>query len=56
MIGLITFFVGALLGGFVAKWRGGNRLDIAQYAGVSGLVLTVVVMLLSVIIHRMGWS
>lgn len=51
---MITFafaLAGALIGGFTAKSRGGNRLDIAQYAfgyaiafGVVGLFLAVFLM------------
>lgn len=50
MITLGFALVGAIIGGLTAKKRGGNRLDIAQYAagyamafGVIGLFVTVFV-------------
>ena len=33
MIVILSALIGAVLGGLTAKRRGGNRLDIAQYAG-----------------------
>jgi hypothetical protein len=48
MIVFACALLGALLGGFSARRRQGNRLDIAQYAavyaigfGIIGLVLTI---------------
>lgn len=44
--------IGALLGGFVAKKRGGSRLDIAQYAASSAIAFAVIGMVATVMIHR----
>ena len=55
MIGLIAFALGLLWGGFVARKRGGNWLDIIQYALVHGIVLGLLAMLASVIVYRMEW-
>lgn len=50
MIILIAALAGALWGGYLAKRRGGNRLDMAQYAAgfaiffaLAGLFMTIVI-------------
>ena len=50
MIVLIAALAGAIWGGYLAKKRGGNRLDMAQYAAgfaiffaLLGLVVTIVI-------------
>lgn len=55
MVGLIAFLLGALWGAFVAKRRGGNRLDILQYAAVHGLILALLALLASMVVVRMDW-
>jgi hypothetical protein len=55
MASIIGFILGLLWGGWVAKKRGGNRMDIAQYAVVHGIVLGLVALLVSVLVMRMGW-
>ena len=49
MIYIPAAVIGALLGGYTARKRGGNRLDIAQYAtafaiafGLLGLIATII--------------
>ena len=49
MIVIVAALIGAIFGGITAKRRGGNKLDIAQYATgfamafvVAGLISTVV--------------
>ena len=49
MIVIVAALIGAIFGGITAKRRGGNKLDIAQYATgfamafiVAGLIATVV--------------
>ncbi len=37
MIVIVSALIGLVLGGVTAKRRGGNRLDIAQYAGAYGI-------------------
>jgi len=49
---LIVALAGALIGGFNAKRRGGNRKDIAQYAAVFAILFAVVGMILSVVLTR----
>lgn len=49
---LIVAIVGALVGGFSAKRRGGNGKDIAQYAAVFALIFAVGGFILSVIFTR----
>lgn len=55
MISLIAFILGAAWGARVAQKRGGNRLDIVQYALVHGLILAVVALLATVFAGRMDW-
>ena len=54
MISLIAFVLGATWGAFVARKRGGNRLDILQYAAVHGIALALVVTLVTLIFFRSG--
>jgi len=44
--------VGALIGGFTAKRRGGQLLDIAQYAGSYALAFGIVGLFVSVFLLR----
>jgi len=41
MIVIVSALIGAVLGGVTAKRRGGNRLDIAQYAGSFAIVFAI---------------
>ena len=50
---VVVALVGALLGGYSAKKRGGNGKDIAQYAAVFAIIFAVGGMVLSVIFTRM---
>ena len=45
--------VGALLGGFTARRRGGAALDIAQYAAGYGILFAVIGVVVTVAINRM---
>ncbi len=49
---LISIFLGAVFGGWRAKKRGGNGLDIAQYAAVHGIIAGTVVLIGLVILLR----
>ena len=42
MIVIAAALLGAIIGGLTARKRGGNRLDIAQYAAGHALAFTVV--------------
>jgi len=55
MIIILGFVLGAAWGAFVARKRGGNRLDILQYAAVHGLILGLVAFFASVLAVRMDW-
>ena len=44
--------VGALIGGFTAKRRGGRGLDIAQYAGSYALAFGIVGLFITVFLMR----
>lgn len=50
MIGLIAFVLGAVWGAIVARKRGGNRLDILQYAAVHGILLAIVAVVGTIVI------
>lgn len=52
MIVIIAALVGAVIGGFTARRRNGNKLDIAQYAAGYGLAFIVVSMIITVMIDR----
>lgn len=40
---IVAFILGALLGGFRARRRGGDRADVAQYALAHGVAAAVLV-------------
>ena len=53
MIYIILGIVGAVMGGTTARKRGGNRKDMAQYAAVFAIILTLGVLILSLIVSRL---
>ena len=53
MIVIVLGVLGALIGGFTARKRRGNRKDIAQYAAGYAMAFMIVGMVLTVIIDRM---
>ena len=53
MIMPIAALIGAALGGYQARRRGGNHKDIAQYAAVYGLIFGVIAMFAAIFINRM---
>lgn len=52
MIVILAALSGAIIGGMTARKRGGNRLDIAQYAAGYALAFTVVGLIATVVIDR----
>lgn len=52
MITLVFALIGALIGGITAKKRGGNRLDIAQYAAGYGMAFAVIGLFVTVFLMR----
>lgn len=52
MIVLVGAVLGALIGGYTARKRGGNRLDILQYAAGYALAFVIVGMIVTVLIDR----
>ncbi|WP_299149953.1 apolipoprotein acyltransferase [uncultured Tateyamaria sp.] len=52
MIVLAAAILGAIIGGMTARKRGGNRLDIAQYATGYALAFVVVGLIITVSIDR----
>jgi hypothetical protein len=52
MIVIAAALLGALIGGLTARKRGGNRLDIAQYAAGYAMAFIVVGLIATVIIDR----
>lgn len=52
MIVLMAALIGAILGGIAAKRRGGNGLDIAQYAAGYAMAFVVVGLIATVVIER----
>jgi len=53
MIILAGLIIGAIVGATLAIRKKGNRLDIAQYAGVVGIMGALVGLLLTVVIERL---
>ncbi|MBD3663076.1 apolipoprotein acyltransferase [Sulfitobacter sp. TSTF-M16] len=49
---VIVAVIGALIGGYLAKKRGGNRKDLAQYAAVFAILFALGGLLLSILITR----
>ena len=54
MIVIFAFLLGAFLGYRTAKRRGGNRLDMAQYAAVYAIVFTLVGLFLTFLLERLA--
>ena len=52
MIILAALILGIALGLFHARKRGGNRLDMAQYAAIYAIIFVILGMFLTLIIHR----
>ncbi len=53
MIVLAGLVAGAVWGGLTARRRGGNRLDIAQYAAVGGIAGGLLGLFAAIAIERM---
>ena len=53
MIVIVSFLTGAALGGWQARRRGGNRMDMAQYAAAYGLALGILGMFATVALERL---
>ncbi|MGY6411165.1 MAG: hypothetical protein ACXIUV_09105 [Alkalilacustris sp.] len=53
MIVLAGLVLGAVWGGWSARKRGGNRLDIAQYAAVGGIAGGIVGLFAAIALERM---
>lgn len=52
MLVIAALLLGALIGGLHAHKRGGNRLDIAQYATVYAIAFGLIALFASIIISR----
>ncbi len=52
MIVLGAVLVGAILGGLIARRRGGNRLDIAQYATAMAIALGLLGLFVTIFLAR----
>lgn len=56
MIIYVLGIIGVLLGALTARKRGGNRLDIAQYAAGFGIAFMLIGLILTVMIDRLFLS
>jgi hypothetical protein len=54
MASLIGFVLGACLGALIARQRGGNLLDILQYAAIFGIVWALVILFGSITALRLN--
>ncbi len=52
MIVIVAFVLGVLWGGYLARRRKGNRMDIAQYAVAFGLAFAILGLFLTVLFER----
>ena len=52
MANLLGLFLGVTIGLFLARRKGGNRLDMAHYAGVFGLIGLILGTLVAVFLLR----
>ena len=52
MLVLIGAVLGGIIGGTIAKRRGGERLDIVQYVGIYALAFGLAAFVLTLIVHR----
>lgn len=52
MITILAALAGAIWGAYIAKKRGGNKKDIAQYAVSSAIVFGLLAMVASIILLR----
>ena len=52
MIVIVAALLGALIGGYTANKRGGNKLDILQYAAGYALAFVIVGMIATILIDR----
>lgn len=52
MIIIATTLLGGGFGGWLARKRGGNRYDIAQYATVYGIIFAVLGLFLTMLLER----
>ena len=52
MIVIVAALLGAIIGGMTARKRGGNKLDIAQYAAGYALAFVIVGLIATVVIDR----
>ena len=53
MIVILAFLIGLFWGGWLARRRGGTRLDIAQYAVAFAIAFAIAGLLLTVVVERM---
>ena len=53
MIVVVAALVGSVWGGLLARRRGGNRKDIAQYAAVFGIIGGVLGVFVTLVLERM---
>lgn len=53
MIVIAGAFAGGIWGARVARKRGGNRLDMAQYGAGYGIALAIVGLVLTIVIDRL---
>ncbi|MGL4311626.1 MAG: hypothetical protein ACRCSU_14200 [Paracoccaceae bacterium] len=54
MIVIAGLFLGSIFGGVIARKKGGDRLDIAQYAAVCALIGAMLGMFATIVIERLA--
>ncbi|MCJ7873596.1 hypothetical protein Q4577_10120 [Marinovum sp. 2_MG-2023] len=54
MLVFLGAVIGGIIGGTIAKRRGGKRLDIIQYVGIYALIFALGGLLATLVIHRLS--
>jgi hypothetical protein len=55
MVAIISFVLGAVIGGLLARKRGGDLKDLLQYGAVYGIVFALLALVISIVVFRLGW-
>ena len=53
MIVIVAFIIGAALGTYRARTKKGNRLDVAQYATIYGLIFAIIGVFITIFLGKM---
>lgn len=52
MIVILALFLGAAIGAFKARKRGGNLADMLQYGAVYAMIFGIIGLMITIVVHR----